>query len=42
MQYTLSTAIECIEVNLKSGVISKEQAKELIAKAYAVYSNVHI
>ena len=38
MNYTLSTAIECIEVNLQRGVISREQAKALIKAAYIKYT----
>ena len=37
MNYSLSSAIDCIESNLKRGIITTEQAKQLIAAAYAKY-----
>lgn len=38
MHYSLSSAIECIEVNLQAGAITREQAKELIRLAYIKYN----
>lgn len=41
MQYTLSTAVECIEANLKRGKITKEEAKELLRLVRLKYTQLN-